>query len=426
MKKVKLTDQIAPSFYNIHNYIKDNKYTHYWLKGGRGSTKSSFAATEIPLNIMRDGNNGIMTNAIIIRRYAVTLSGSVVEQIKWAIERSGQAHLWEIPKAKLEFTYKPTGQKILFKGADDEEKLKSSKVSVGYFKYIWYEELTEFEGMEKIRSINQSLMRGGQDFCILYTYNPPKSVRSWVNTEAGIPQADRLTHHSTYLTVPQEWLGRPFIIEAEHLKEVNLEAYRHEYLGEVVGTGGEVFKNIVSQEITDEDIKHFDNIKQGLDFGYSIDPLAYIQGYYDKTRRRLYLFDEIYKTELSNRKAAKMIQDKLISNSYIVADSAEPKSIAELRSYGLKVIGARKGPDSIEYGIKFLQGLEAIIIDPVRCPNAYKEFTNYELERDRRGELKGKFPDKDNHIIDACRYALEDEMKANGKLRTINKTRLGL
>lgn len=374
---------------------------------------------------MRDASLGVMSNAIVIRRYAVTLSGSVVEQIKWAISALGQAHLWEIPKAKLEFTYLPTGQKILFKGADNEEKLKSSKVSVGYFKYIWYEELTEFEGMHKIRSINQSLMRGGQYFTIVYTYNPPKSVRSWVNQEIDVVHEDKKKKHTTYLTVPRKWLGEPFIIEAEHLKKTNYSAYEHEYLGEVTGTGGEVFKNIETRAISDEEISRFTLIREGIDYGYASDPFAWVQGAYDRKRRTLYLFDEIYKVGLSNLKAAKMMK-KRTKAKFIIAESAEPKSNAFMNEVGLRVIGAKKGPGSVDFGMKFLEDLEKIVIDPIRCPNTNKEFTNYELERDKDGNLRADYPDKNNHAIDAVRYMLEYDMGTKGSLNTLNKRDLGI
>ena len=425
MSKVRLTDLIAPSFYKVYNSIKKNLFTHFWLKGGRGSTKSSFAAVAIVQGIMRDGAEGNHTNAIIIRRYANTLSSSVVEQIKWAIEKLGQSHLWIIPQAKLEFTYKPTGQKIIFKGADDEDKLKSSKLSKGYFKYIWYEELVQFEGMEKIRSINQSLMRGGHDFIVLYTFNPPKSVRSWVNTESQITSVDRLVHHSDYLSVPRDWLGLPFILEAEHLKEVNPTAYEHEYLGEVTGTGGEVFNNVTIRPITDEEIARFDRIKRGLDFGFASDPLHYTECHYDSTRRRLFIFFEIHKAGLKNRLAVDEIKKQNKDNRPVVADSAEPRTIAEFKDLGLSITGAKKGPGSVDHGMKFLEDLEEIIIDDKRCPNTAREFINYELERDKEGNFKAEYPDINNHSIDAIRYALEADMR-NRKLKTLNKGRIGL
>lgn len=410
MVKVKLSELIAPSFYEIHNDIKHNRYTHYWLKGGRGSTKSSFVSIEIILGIMKDPN----ANAVALRKVKDTLKDSVFEQLIWAIEKLKVSNYWDIKYSPLELTYVPTGQKILFRGADKPKKIKSIKVSRGYVKYIWYEEVDEFLGMEEIRIINQSLMRGGEKFVVFYTYNPPNRVNAWVNEEILIDRPDRKVHHSTYLTVPREWLGEQFFIEAEHLKKVNEKAYRHEYLGEVTGTGGEVFTNVTARKISDEEIKAFDRIRRGLDFGYAVDPAAYVVCHFDKTRRRLYIFHEVYQVGLSNRKLSELIKQENTSNKLVIADSAEPKSIAELRGYGINIRGARKGPDSVDYGIKFLQDLEEIIIDPERCPNTLREFVNYELEKDKDGNFKAEFPDKNNHTIDAVRYALEDDMRAGG------------
>ncbi len=353
-------------------------------------------------------------NAVILRKVGKYLKDSVYEQLIWVIDKLKVSEYWHVTKSPLELTYIPTGQKILFRGADEPRKIKSTKFSMGYAKYIWYEEVDEFHGMEEIRTINQSLMRGGERFIVFYSFNPPQSIRNWVNNELLDNRPDRLVHHSTYLDVPRHWLGKPFCIEAEHLKKVNERAYNHEYLGEVTGTGGEIFTNVIMREITDEEIARFDRIKRGLDFGYAIDPFAYGVMHYDKTRRRLYIFHEIYKVGLSNRKAAKLIKQENINNGIIIADSAEPKSIAELKEYGLRVRGARKGPDSVEYGIKFLQDLEEIIIDGERCPNAAREFLNYELEKDKDGNFKAEFPDKNNHFIDLTRYALEDDMRKGG------------
>lgn len=308
----------------------------------------------------------------------------------------------------------------MFRGADKPQKLKSTKVSKGYIRYIWYEETAEFNGMEEIRTINQSLMRGGNDFNVFYSYNPPKSQRNWVNKEVLTEQEGKIVHHSTYLTVPIKWLGEKFFKEAEHLKATKPENYNHEYLGEVTGTGGTVFTNITQRRISDEEIKGFDKIKRGIDFGYAADPFVYVVGHYDKKRKRLYIFDEIYKQGLSNAKAAEMIKERTNYSQPIVCDSAEPKSIAELRGYGLRVQGAKKGPDSVEYGIKFLQSLDEIIIDNIRCPNTANEFYNYELEPDGNDGFKDGYPDRDNHTIDAMRYALEDEMR-NRKARIISR-----
>lgn len=404
--KIELSKLISPSFYDLHHDLKNDRYTHYWLKGGRGSTKSSFTAIELILGMLKDKN----ANAMVLRKVGLTLKESVYEQLLWAIEVLGVGQYWDAKISPLELTYIPTGQKILFRGADKPKKIKSTKLRRGYFKYIWYEEADEFSGMEEIRMINQSLVRGGETFNVFYTYNPPDSIRSWVNQEVLIERPDRKVHHSTYLSVPREWLGEHFLIEAEVLKKTNERAYRHEYLGEVTGTGGEVFRNITSRRITDEEISTFDRIKRGIDWGYAVDPFVFIKCHYDKTRRRVYIYDEIYKVGMSNRSAAKAILERDGVGNLIIADSAEPKSIAEVNTYGLRVRGAKKGPDSVEYGMKFLQDLEEIIIDGERCPNALREFTSYELDRDKEGNFKATFPDRDNHTIDAVRYALEDDM----------------
>lgn len=416
-----LTDIIAPSFYNVHNAIADEKYTHHWLKGGRGSTKSSFVSVEIIIGIMKHPD----ANALAVRKVGQYLKDSVYEQFVWAIEKLGVSHKWKQKLSPLELIYIPTGQRILFRGADKPKKLKSTKVHKGYIRYIWYEEVDEFNGTEEIRTINQSLMRGGKDFDVFYTYNPPKSQRNWVNAEVLKQQEGKLVHHSTYLDVPAEWLGKQFFIEAELLRNRKPEAYAHEYLGEVTGTGGEVFTNITIRDISREEAEVFDKIKRGIDFGFATDPFVYVVCHYDKTRRRLYIFDEIYKVNLSNLKAAEMIKSHTQYSQAIICDSAEPKSIAEIRGYGLPVRGAKKGPDSVEYGIKFLQSLDEIIIDNTRCPETAREFYNYELEPDGNDGFKDGYPDKDNHTIDAVRYALEDEISRK-KAKVISREELGL
>lgn len=408
--KAKLSDIIGPAFYDLHKYVKTNAYTHYWLKGGRGSLKSSFIGTEIPLGIMRDAKRGVMSNAVVIRRVKDTLRGSVYEQIKWGIFMLKAEEDWDIPESKLQMTYRPTGQQIIFKGADNPKKLKSIKVFVGYVKYVWYEECDEFETYDKITNINQSLLRGGHEYCVFYSFNPPESQRNWCNRQVLVKRDDTYVSHTTYLQAPPQWLGEQFLIEANHMKETKPDKYKHDYLGEVTGTGSEVFTNLDIREITDEEIQVFDRLKNGLDFGYAGDPLAYVKANYDKTRRRLFIFGEVYGTRLSNAKAVKLIKEINPLNKLVTADSAEPRTINEFKLLGLNIIGAKKGADSVDNGIKFLQDLDKIIIDPVRCPNTAREFNDYEIEMDRDGNLRGDFPDRNNHTIDAVRYAIENEI----------------
>lgn len=408
---------IAPSFYKVHNSIED--YTHFWLCGGRGSTKSSFVSVEIILGIMKNAD----TNAVVLRKVGAYLKDSVFSQLEWAIEKLGVSDMWDIKASVPEMVYKKTGQKILFRGADKVQKLKSTKVTHGYIRYIWYEELDEFCGMKEIRSINQSMMRGGEKFTVFYSYNPPQNRRSWVNREALKKRDDMLVHKSTYLDVPKNWLGEQFFLEAKYLKKLHINQYNHEYLGEVTGTGGEIFDNLEVVKLSDEEVKSFDNIKCGVDFGFAADPFVYVACFYHNNK--LFIFDEIYAKGMTNHNAAEKIFEKGFANKLIVCDSAEPKSISDLRMFGLRVRGARKGPDSIEYGIRFLQSLEKIVIDPEMCPNVAREFSEYELERDTDGEFKSVYPDKNNHTIDAVRYALEDEITKK-KARVIKRSELDL
>lgn len=426
MISVKLKDIIAPSFYEVHKEIKKGVKTHFWHKGGRGSTKSSFISIEIALNMMKDAERNNLTNAVVFRRVKDVLRGSVFEQMLWAIEKLGVSDKWGVSYAPLKLTYLPTGQVILFKGADNPKKVKSIKVAKGYIKYIWYEEVDEFESYDKIRNINQSLMRGGEKFFVFYSFNPPESQRNWTNMEVLEEREDKNIHHSTYLTVPKEWLGEQFIIEAEHLKKVNETKYDHDYLGAVTGTGGEVFRNVTIREITDDEIRVFDRVRSGLDFGYAADPLAYVLMHYNKTKKRLYIFGEIYKIQLGNSKAVELIKKLNPHNRRITADSEEPRTINEFKKLGLNIIGAKKGPDSVEHGLKFLsEEIEEIIIDPIRCPNTKREFMEYEIEKDKDGNLKGDYPDKNNHTIDAVRYGMEDDM-LDKKIKVGNKSKLGI
>lgn len=408
----KLDALIAPSFYSVHHDIKRGRHTHYWLKGGRGSTKSSFISVEIIMGMMQDPN----ANALVMRKVAVNLKDSVYEQLLWAIESLGVSHLWKAKLSPLQLSYGPTGQKILFRGADEPKKIKSTKFRKGYCKYIWYEEADEFSGMQEIRTINQSLMRGGSTFFVFYSYNPPKSQSNWVNQESMQPMGNRLVHTSDYRTVPAAWLGEAFLQEAEYLKEINEKAYRHEYLGEVVGTGGAVFDNVVVERISDEQIRIFDRIYNGVDWGYYPDPWAFNRMHYDAARRTLYIFGELTRYKLGNRETADaLFSYGITSNDLITADSAEPKSIADYRNYGLNCRGAVKGPGSVDYSMKWLQSLTKIVIDPARCPDTAKEFTTYEYERNKEGEVISGYPDKDNHHIDAVRYSMEPVWKRRGQ-----------
>lgn len=386
-------------------------YTHYWESGGRGSTKSSFFSVEVVLLIVRNPK----CNAVVMRKVGATLRDSVYAQIQWAIGVLGLDDLFAQKKSPLRMIYKSTGQEIVFLGVDKKEKIKSIKPSVGYFGVVWYEEVDQFMGMEEIRNINQSLLRGGDRYWCFYSYNPPKSRDNWVNQEVLLDEPGRHVHHTNYLGVPRDWLGDLFFLEAEKLKNKNEMAYNHEYLGEVTGTGGDVFDNVKDMRMSDAKIQLFDHLHYGCDFGFAVDPLAFVAMHYDKKHEDLYIFDEIYKYSYDTRPAAEEIKSKA-GRRLVIGDSAEPRTIKSFKNYGVNMMGAKKGPDSVAHGIKWLQERRNIYIDKERCPNTYKEFVKYEYARNRDGSFISRYPDANNHAIDAVRYALEYE--ANGDVYT--------
>lgn len=402
MSEIRLSEKIGPAFYDVAHDVFRHGHTHYDESGGRGSLKSSFISIVVPLLLIQ--NPG--THALVLRKVANTIRDSVYAQYIWAIGELGMAAFWDAKVSPMELIYKPTGQKIMFRGADDPMKIKSIKVPFGYIAVTHFEEKDQFAGRAEIRNILQSTMRGGTVFWNFESYNPPISRDNWANKDSLEERADRLCHKSTYLQAPPEWLGQQFIDEAEHLKAADERAYQHEYLGIPVGTGGNVFENLELREITDEEMSHFDQIYQGVDYGWFPDPFAFIRLHYDRARETIYLMDEIYQNKLTNEASGNIIIQRGYKDTYITCDSAEPKSVADYRAMGLPAKAAVKGPGSVDYGMKWLQRRK-IVIDRHRTPNAYNEFVNYEYERNKDGDIISGYPDANNHLIDATRYALE-------------------
>ena len=423
MADIRISDIIAPVYYPVHAAIKNGTYDEYWLYGGRGSAKSSFIAIEIVLGMMRNPD----ANAIVYRKVGATLRESVLEQLMWAIDKLGVGGYWSTRVAPMEIKYKPTGQRILFRGLDDASKSKSLKIRRGYFGYLWFEEVAEMRGMEDIRTVKASVNRGTPEegkVITFYSYNPPKSASNWVNKEALIQSKRRMCCKSCYTDIPPEWLGKEFIADALALKESNEMAYRHMYLGEVTGTGGNVFDNVQLRPITAEELDGMAYFFNGLDFGFAVDPDAFIRWAYDRRERKIYAISEYYAARTPTDRLAEEIK-KRAEHAVVRCDSADPRMINELRTRGINTLGVKKGPGSVEHGMRWLQELGAIIIDPARTPNAAKEFKAYEYTQDRNGGFLPEYPDRDNHLIDATRYALETEIGMR-KLNTINKSALGI
>ena len=422
MTSIKMSELLAAKFYDVWRASKSKDILNVVCSGGRGSGKSSNVAHIITQLLMR-----YPVNAVGIRKIDNTLEQSIYEQMKWAIEEQKVTHLFKFNKSPLRITYLPRGNYMVFRGAQYPERIKSLKDSRFPFAVAWVEELAEFRTEEEVTTITNSLLRGeldeGLQYKFFFTYNPPKRKQSWVNKKYGTQfvSGNTFVHHSTYLDNP--FISKEFIKEAEETKKKNEIKYRWEYMGEAIGSGITPFNNLQFREITDEEAANFDNIRNGLDFGYATDPLAFVRWHYDKKHNGIYAVDEFYGQKISNRQAANWIKSRGYQSDRIGADSAEPKSIAELHGdFNLpNVYGVKKGPDSVEFGERWLDDLDFICIDPKRTPNIAREFESIDYQTDRDGNPKPRLEDKDNHTIDATRYAFADDMRANSNTREKTK-----
>ena len=397
----RLSECISPAIYGLHRQLQAGGVDEVVCKGGRGSTKSSFVSIEIILTLLQRPE----CHAVVLRKVANTMRNSVYAQMQWAIGALGLMGKFRSTVSPMEITYLPTGQKILFFGLDKPEKLKSIKLPHGYIGIVWFEEADQYAGEAEVRSVKQSTLRGG-DFALTFlSFNPPAASKNWANRYALEARRGKLVHHSTYLTTPRDWLGSRFFADAEYLKETKPTKYRHEYLGEAVGNGTQVFDNIRLEPISRKKVQTFGETISGVDWGWYPDPWAWNRTAYDAARRTLYIFEELTRNKLNNFETAALLKKHMPAGEQLIADSAEPKSCADYRDQGLRCFEAVKGPGSLNQSMKWLQGLTAIVIDPERCPDTAKEFTEYEYETNKEGEAIQAYVDADNHHIDAVRYA---------------------
>src|SRR5690625_2833523 len=395
--KVKISELIPKSFHSVWRAALNPDILNVVCKGGRGSGKSSDIAHIFIQLIMRYPVNGVG-----IRKIDNTIELSIFEQLKWAIVEQGVSSLFRINTSPMRITYVPRGNYIAFRGARDPERIKSLKDSRFPFAIGWIEELAEFKTEEEVTTITNSLLRGelanGLFYKFFYSYNPPKRKQSWVNKkyETQFQPNNTLVHHSTYLDNP--FISKQFIEEAEATKERNSRRYEWEYLGKAIGSGVVPFDNLEFRTITDEEYNTFDNIRQGQDYGYATDPYSFVRWHYDKKKRIIYAMDELYGVKLSNRYTANWIKDKGYGSTFTISDSAEPKSIDEQKNYNIRVKGAKKGPDSVEYGEEWLDDLDKIVIDANRTPNIAREFENIDYQVDRDGDPLPKLDRKSTRL----------------------------
>ena len=400
--KISLQATVGKGYFDFWNF----KGRYRVVKGSRRSKKSKTTALWFIYNMMKYKES----NLLVVRKTFRTLKDSCFTELKWAINKFGVKDHWDIKESPLEMTYKPTGQKIYFRGLDDPLKITSIATEVGVLSWMWIEEAYEIMNEDDFDTLSESMLGDCPEDLfkqITLTFNP-WNEHHWIKTRFydAKDDPDVLAITTNYLC--NEWLSEADLKVFETMKKNNPRRYRVAGLGEWGIVEGLIFENWKEESFNLEALKQIPGIRTafGLDWGYTNDPSALWCGMVDTNAKKIYVFDEMYKQGMSNEAIYKEITAMGYSKEKITADSAEPKSIDRLRELGIRNIkGARKGKDSINNGIDFIQDYE-IIVHP-KCVNFLTEISNYTWDVDRFGKKLNKPIDDFNHLMDAMRYALE-------------------
>lgn len=390
-------------------------YKKYWeskkryvvCKGSRASKKSKTTALWIIYHMMKYSK----ANTLCVRRFANTLRNSCFSDLQWAAKRLGVEHLWEFPKSILEITYKPTGQKILFRGMDDGLKITSISIPEGVLCWVWVEEAFEISSEDDFNKLDLSI-RGevpeGYWKQIRLTFNP-WSATTWLKTRFFDTISDLIDAITTTFRC-NEWLDDADRRIFEDMKEKNPRRFRIEGDGDWGIAEGLIYTNVEQADFDVEEVKKIPGIKSAfnLDFGFT-DPNAFLCELIDNTAMIIYVFDEWYKTGTTNQKIAEQIKKMGYGGQVIICDSAEPKSIEELRECGLRAEPSRKGKDSVNHGIQQIQNYK-IVVHARNCPNFWIEVQNYTWQMDKFGKPTDKPEHEFSHGPDSMRYGVADKL----------------
>lgn len=392
------------------NDIVGKGYKDFWnfkgryrvCKGSRASKKSKTTALNFICRIMDE--NYSQSNLLVVRKAYNTLKDSCYTELKWAIHRLGVDSSFDCKLSPLEITYKKTGQKIYFRGLDDPLKITSITVDVGHLCWLWIEEAYEITSEEDFNMLDESIrgeVEGDLFKQATLTFNP-WSDRHWLKRRFfDVSNDDVLAITTNYMC--NEWLDEADKRLFEHMKENNPKRYAVAGLGEWGVTEGIIFENWRAEDLT-ELIPTFDNIYCGMDFGYSIDPNALIKVHINKAQRKIYVFDEWYQAGMTDDELLRVCKE-FFGNLYVICDSADPKTIDYLAMNNINAAPAVKGADSINRGIRWLQGYEIIVHNG--CQNFINEISQYHWMKDKYGNAMAKACDENNHLLDALRYATE-------------------
>lgn len=403
-QKIELPDVVGKGYGTFWRF----KGRYRAVKGSRRSKKSKTMALWAIYNLMKYPE----ANLLVVRKTYRTLKDSCYTELKWAIKRLQVEQWWETKESPLEMTYKPTGQKIYFRGLDDPLKITSIAVETGVLSWMWVEEAYEITKEDDFDTLAESMLGdcpAGLFKQITLTFNP-WNEHTWLKKRFfDNPDDDTLALTTTYKC--NEWLSDADIKVFETMKKRNPRRYQVAGLGNWGVIDGLVYENWREEDFKLENVRELPSAF-GLDFGYTNDPSALFVGFIDTNNKKLYVWDELYKKGLSNKRIFEELTSMGYAKERITADSAEPKSIDELKGWGLRVTGARKGKDSIINGIQFIQDFE-IIVHP-RCVNFITEIGNYTWDTDKFGNKLNRPIDDFNHLMDAMRYALEKFIQKKG------------
>lgn len=438
---INLNDLVCDTFVDVFDNIVNCKVDRAVLNGGRSSTKSQIASESIIVGCMV-----FKESAVACVRYANKIEERLVNTFRESIRYLHVEQYWKLRKSPFEYVLldddgNETNISIKFTGCDNVDSLKSFKPRQGSFRYIWFEELTNFSSLKEVNSLIQTFARGKGKHTVIMTYNPPMQSSNWVNKEYDAPvgtilgfssnycftefefevyeghfeKIRQLVHHSTYLDVihsgHSDWLGTTFIGTAKQSEKENPKYYRWAYLGEVIGTEANVFWNISDWDGDNKQLE-IREVFRGFDWGLGgPDPCAYVEWFYDRRNKNIYALNEFAKPKMEVEDIAFEIKQLNKHNFPIYADSQAPILNNQLRNKGVDVLNVKKWPDSVRAGIKWLQSLNGIYICKYLTPHIYKEFKEYEYILDKEDNVTSKLPDENNHTIDSTRYAFVDEIR---------------